>query len=1058
MKLSTRLTVAMVSLVLLTAATVGFLIDRNIEGRAVPRALDRLDTHSQLLAFELEASVRPAVSDVQTQGHVVNELIRARLHDDGQQDDRSELQWRERLASRFVAELKAKPAYSKYRLIGIADGGREIVRVDRLGPSGSIRVVPENELQTVKDRDFYKAALDLPRGHVYAAPIDFARDNGALVRPHIPTLRVAAPVRTRDGQLFGVMVINIDMRPAFAALRGASHNNGQVYLVNDKGDFLVEPDRAQEFGWLFGHPARIQDQFPSFADLLGDKDTQPRVLEDRTGARFGVGWESVNLAGGPQVTVIETVPYARLLISGAALPSALGALLALLGALPVAVLLARSLSRPLAQMTKAVSCFARGEAFSIPADAKGEVGVLARAFSHMAAEVGEKTDALKREVDERRRVESEIREYAERERLFIAVVESSDDAVITKSLDGVITGWNAAAEQLFGFSAQEAVGNKIDIIVPVELRGEIPGIMDKIAHGQKVEHYETTRTCKDGRRLEVSLSISPVKSAQGAIIGAAKVAREITQRKKTEQALLDSERMARGIIDTALDAFIQLDDTGTIIDWSPKAEAMFGWSRAEAVGQTVRDLIMIPENRIAHSEGLVQFLSVARISGTAGRRYEAPSLRRDGKAIDTEVSLTALRLGDRYVINGFIRDVTEKKTAEEHIRQAQKMEAVGQLTGGIAHDFNNMLTVITGTIEILADAVADKPEIAAIATLISEAADRGAELTGHLLAFARKQPLRPREIDINALMADSTKLLKRALGEHIEIELKTDPAAWKALIDPTQLTSALLNLAVNARDAMPNGGRLTLETRNTELDQDYADANGEVLPGNYVMIAVSDTGSGIPKAIRDKIFEPFFSTKEIGKGTGLGLSMVYGFVKQSSGHINVYSEEGFGTTFKIYLPQGGSQADQSIETVVEAQVASAHETILLVEDDAMVRSSVTAQLESLGYRTLTAANGKEALAIIEDGTAFDLLFTDMVMPGSVDGRQLAQEAASIRPGLKVLFTSGYTEDAIIHHGRLDPGVLLLAKPYRKTDLARMIRVALDTGPENQSNLDRRAFG
>ena len=268
-----------------------------------------------------------------------------------------------------------------------------------------------------------------------------------------------------------------------------------------------------------------------------------------------------------------------------------------------------------------------------------------------------------------------------------------------------------------------------------------------------------------------------------------------------------------------------------------------------------------------------------------------------------------MRRGDGYIINGFVRDITEKVAAEEQLKQAQKMESVGQLTGGIAHDFNNMLTVITGTIDILGDAVADKPQLAAIAKLISEAADRGAELTGHLLAFARKQPLQPRETDINALMVNSGKLLRPTLGEHIEIETILRPDVWPALVDPNQLSSALLNLAINARDAMPNGGKLTLETSNVVLDQNYAKTNADVPPGDYVLVAVSDTGQGIPEAIRNKVFEPFFTTKDVGKGTGLGLSMVYGFVKQSGGHIKVYSEEGHGTTFRIYLPRAGAQAE-----------------------------------------------------------------------------------------------------------------------------------------------------
>jgi CheY-like chemotaxis protein len=293
---------------------------------------------------------------------------------------------------------------------------------------------------------------------------------------------------------------------------------------------------------------------------------------------------------------------------------------------------------------------------------------------------------------------------------------------------------------------------------------------------------------------------------------------------------------------------------------------------------------------------------------------------------------------------------------------------------------------------------------------------------------------------------ETARLLRPTLGENIEIEAMLDDNASLALIDPSQLTTSLLNLAINARDAMPNGGKLTFETSDVVLDDSYTAMNPDTRPGPYVMIAVSDNGSGIAGAIIDKVFEPFFTTKAPGKGSGLGLSMVYGFVKQSEGHIKIYSEESYGTTIKIYLPRATDQAEPSALTAPAVLIDGGYETILIVEDDALVRTYVTAQVKSLGYRTFSATNGAEALALIDGDAPVDLLFTDVVMPGGMNGRQLADEARKRRPELKVLFTSGYTENAIVHHGRLDPGVLLLAKPYRKPQLAEMIRVALDAAP------------
>jgi CheY-like chemotaxis protein len=354
-----------------------------------------------------------------------------------------------------------------------------------------------------------------------------------------------------------------------------------------------------------------------------------------------------------------------------------------------------------------------------------------------------------------------------------------------------------------------------------------------------------------------------------------------------------------------------------------------------------------------------------------------------------------------------------------------------------------MLTVITGTTETLVTGLKDQPGLRKTAELIDQAAERCSELIQHLLAFARRQPLRPRNVDVNGTVLDIARLLRPTLGEQIEVNSILEQEVATAHIDASQLANSVLNMAINARDAMPNGGKLLLETRNVVLDEAYAQANPDVRPGPYVMLAVSDTGTGMSQELQDKVFEPFFTTKEVGKGSGLGLSMVYGFVKQSGGHIRIYSEVGHGTTIKLYLPPAEGQAESA--PAPAAPLTPGNETIMVVEDDALVRNFVTAQLQSLGYRTLAAADGPAAMAMTENGQPFDLLFTDVIMPGGMTGRQLAEEVAKRRPGMKVLYTSGYTDNAIVHQGRLDPGVLLLTKPYRKSQLANMIRRALHGG-------------
>jgi PAS domain S-box-containing protein len=718
----------------------------------------------------------------------------------------------------------------------------------------------------------------------------------------------------------------------------------------------------------------------------------------------------------------------------------LAGLIAMFGAVAIAVLVTKSLTRSISQLTVAVEGIGRDDPVAIPVDAKGITGVLARSLARVLDEVKAKTAALEREVAEHRRTEAARDHLAQQEQIFSAAIESSNDAIVTKTLDGIITGWNPAAERLFGFTAMEAIGKAIDIIVPPERSAEEHDILRRIGRGEKIEHYETLRLSKDGSSIEVSLGISPIRTPSGTIVGVSKTAHDNSENKRAREALLESEQLARGIIDTALDAFAQIDESGAITDWNSQAEAMFGCSRKDALGGNFFELVVAETDRAGLSAALKRLLRSGR-DQVFGRRRTIVARRHNGEEFKVELSVTALKRREGVLFNGFFRDLTDKIAAEDRVRQTEKMEAIGQLTGGIAHDFNNILTVITGTIGLLAEAVEKEPQLLAITKMIDDAATRGAELTHHLLAFARKQPLQPREADVNTLIIDTGKLLRATLGEQIEIESVFEDAVCLATVDPNQLATALLNLAFNARDAMPDGGKLTIETSSVLFGDSPSRRDSEIRPGRYTMIVVSDSGVGIPATILGKVFDPFFTSKGPGKGTGLGLSMVYGFVKQSAGHIKIYSEENRGTTVKIYLPPG-TGASLVSEAAVTPIIEGGHEIILVVEDDKLVRDYVTTQLHTLGYTTLAAGNAEEALAMIDARTEFDLLFTDVIIPGGMNGRQLADEAQKRRPKVKVLFTSGYSENAVIHYGRLDPGLLLLAKPYRKSDLATMIRRGL----------------
>jgi len=622
-------------------------------------------------------------------------------------------------------------------------------------------------------------------------------------------------------------------------------------------------------------------------------------------------------------------------------------------------------------------------------------------------------------------------------------------------------------------------GDRVDAMEMVR-SGEGPGLMEKIHAGIErmtdAEQNLLQIRSSDSKRTNFGL-LAITLFGTALIIGLATVSVATVRRSNRErEAALASLQLTNAGLEAAVsertshlhqaygeiqrtvtvlhntiasmtDAVLVVDEVPRIVISNPAAERLFGPS-AE-VGSAV-----------AADDGHATYRCLDA-DGTPLSKDEIPVVRAArGESVDNVqiivrrpvapkmVHLVAngrpLRDASGAVIGAVMvyHDVTQAVEIERQLRQSQKMDAIGQLTGGVAHDFNNILTVITGTIDILANAVKHDPTLAAIAKMIDEAAERAAELTRRLLAFSRRQPLQPRATDINALIVDSARLLRPAVGEPIEVALALEPEAWPALVDPNQLTTALLNLAFNARDAMPNGGKLTLETSNVVLDGDYARVHDGVAPGHYTLIVVNDTGSGIPEAIRDKVFEPFFTTKEVGRGTGLGLSMVYGFVKQSGGHITLSSERGVGTSINIYLPRACEQTERPSESLPVAPLQGGTETILVTEDDAMVRTHVVAQLSGLGYKTLAAANAAQALAILDQGEHIDLLFTDVVMPGEMNGRELADEVLRRRPTTRVLYTSGYTEKVLSRNGQLDPGLQLLAKPYRKGDLARMVRIAL----------------
>ena len=496
-------------------------------------------------------------------------------------------------------------------------------------------------------------------------------------------------------------------------------------------------------------------------------------------------------------------------------------------------------------------------------------------------------------------------------------------------------------------------------------------------------------------------------------------------------------REQASLIDKAHDAIIVYGTDYKVRFWNASAERLYGWSREEAIGQLIETLIY-PDTK--------RFDGIASALLENGEwRGQVDHRRRDGTHLTVEGNWTLVRdeQGQPDAILSIATDITHQLALEEQLGRAQRLDSIGQLTGGVAHDFNNLLTVILGNAELLSEELADNPDLAEMASMTVEAAQQGAELTHRLLAFARRQTLAPRSVNVNQLVGRMDPLLRRTLSEAIDIRFELDEALWDALVDPSQLEGALLNLCINARDAMPDGGRLTIRTANIEFGAAQIAAIPDLTPGCYIAIEVVDSGQGIPPQHLSRVFDPFFTTKGVGKGTGLGLSMVYGFVKQSLGHIAIESETGRGTTIRMLLPRTEEASALVSEAAIGAADYRGTETILLVEDNALVRHHCHSQLAELGYTVIAVADGPEALRALADHDDIDLLFTDVIMPGGMTGRDVADAARARRPGLRVLFTSGYSEDALTKQGRLEAGTHLLAKPYRRVDLARKVRSVLD---------------
>jgi two-component system, cell cycle sensor histidine kinase and response regulator CckA len=635
-----------------------------------------------------------------------------------------------------------------------------------------------------------------------------------------------------------------------------------------------------------------------------------------------------------------------------------------------------------------------------------------------------------------------------------SIIQSSHDAIVGKTLDQVVTSWNPAAERLYGYPASEMIGHPIYPLLPEPELAQERRMLAAVRRGERVEGHRTRRIRKDGTIIDVSLTLSPITDSAGQITGISSVARDLTERQRAEARFT-------GLLEAAPDAMVCVDGDGLIALVNEQAERLFGYGRAELIGQPIE--VLVPEQARAGHPAHRQAYAADPRPRAMGEGMELAGRRRDGSTFPAEISLSGIETDDGILVTAAVRDVAERLEAqaererlrtqaerarlERQLQQSQRLESLGQLAGGVAHDFNNLLGVISNYASFVTDAAADleqgpvRDSVQADTEQIQLAAERAAGLTHQLLAFARREVVQPRVLSLNETVSNVDKLLQRTLGEHVKLVTTLEPDLDLVLADPGQLEQILVNLAVNARDAMPGGGQLAIETANADVDEAYAVSRADLPPGRYVVLKISDTGSGMPQEVIDRAFEPFFTTKPKGEGSGLGLATVYGIVAQAGGNIRIYSEPGLGTSITILLPVT-EQAPDSAGLQASAVGDGGDERVLVVEDEDAMREVTRRILTRHGYQVTVAASGPEAISAVQSGPEpVDILVTDVVMPG-MQGREVAERITEMQPGIRVLFMSGYTQGLLSAQGVLAEGINLIEKPFTEASLVNKVRAVL----------------
>ncbi|HXA41497.1 MAG TPA: PAS domain S-box protein [Candidatus Solibacter sp.] len=653
--------------------------------------------------------------------------------------------------------------------------------------------------------------------------------------------------------------------------------------------------------------------------------------------------------------------------------------------------------------------------------------------------------SIARDVTERKKIEAK----------FQGLVESAPDAVVAVDTEGIIRIVNRQAEAVFGYRREELIGQKIEILVPDQVRSGHPKHRGKYFRDPKTRPMgaglELAARRKDGTEFPCDISLSALETEDGMLVSAA--VRDVTERKKIEAKF-------QGLLESAPDAVVAVDAGGIIRIVNRQAETLFGYQREELMGHPIE--VLVPDRvREIHPGHRTNYFADPK-TRPMGASLELSARRKDGSEFPCDISLSSLETEEGILVSAAVRDVTEREQAqrekataeaerekailEAQLHQSQRLESLGQLAGGVAHDFNNLLAVIVNYAGFVAEEVGDNESLKSDVEEIRKAAERAAALTHQLLIFGRREVIQPRVLDLNSVIADMEKLLRRTLGEHIDLRIRLAPDLASIKADPSQLDQVLVNLAINARDAMSGGGALMINTANSDLDEEYARMHPDVAPGRYVCLTVSDTGSGMSAEVKARALEPFFTTKARGEGSGLGLATVYGIVTQAEGQIELYSEHGHGTTFKLYFPATAGKASPVHARGVADVKPLVGGTILLAEDEDAVREMTRRILSRAGYRLLTASNAEQAMrAAADEEGPIHLLLTDVIMP-KASGKELATQIAKERPKTRVLYMSGYPQDVIVHQGVLESDVDLIEKPFSAEALLEKVESVLGGTP------------